>query len=75
MHRYLDDLVETTFYGKTKTQVAQKLIELGIMEAIAKRHIDVRRKKKRPKKHTKPKPRDAANSPSTDATQGDGRRR
>jgi hypothetical protein len=47
MHRYLEDLVETTFYGKTKTQVAQKLIELGIMEAIAKRHIDVRRKPKR----------------------------
>lgn len=42
-HDYLDDLVLTGLYGTTKTQVAQRLIEMGIMEAIAKGHIAVRR--------------------------------
>lgn len=46
MHQYLEDLVATGFYGKNKTQVAQRLIENGIMKAIADRHIDIRKKPK-----------------------------
>lgn len=42
MLTYLEDLVRTGFYGKTPTQVAQRLIEEGIMTAIGKQLIKVR---------------------------------
>lgn len=41
-HKYLDDLAQTGLYGTSKTQVAQRLIEMGIMDAIAKCYIKVR---------------------------------
>lgn len=42
MHKYLDDLVKIKLYGKNKTQVARRLIEMGVMKAIADNHIKVR---------------------------------
>jgi hypothetical protein len=47
MHAYLGDLVDVAFYGKTATQVAQRLIEEGVMNAIGKRLIDRRAKKRK----------------------------
>jgi hypothetical protein len=47
MHDYLQDLVDSGLYGKTPTSVAQKLIEDGIKQAIARNHIDRRKPKKR----------------------------
>jgi hypothetical protein len=44
MHAYLDDLVRVGPYGDSPTEVAKSLIELGVMEAIAKAHIKVRRR-------------------------------
>lgn len=46
-HAYLQDLADNGFYGKTPTQVAQRLIEDGIMSAIGKNLID---RRKLPKK-------------------------
>jgi hypothetical protein len=46
MHRYLEDLVEVGPYGDSPTEAAKRLIELGVMQAIAKGHIKVRRKRK-----------------------------
>lgn len=42
MHKYLDDLIKLKFFGKTKTQVARRLIEDGIQRAIADNLIKVR---------------------------------
>ena len=51
MHKYLDDLLGVAFYGKTKTQVAQRLIEDGIKAAIRDNLIKVRSVKiRKPKK-------------------------
>ena len=52
MQKYLDDLLGVAFCGKTKTQVAQKLIEDGIRAAIRDNLIKVRRATKtKPKKN------------------------
>jgi hypothetical protein len=45
-HDYLQDLAETGLYGNNPTEVAKRLIETGVMEAIGKRHINVRHKTK-----------------------------
>ena len=47
MHDYLQDLVRSGLYGNNPTEVAKSLIEKGVMQAIADRHIDVRRKGRR----------------------------
>lgn len=47
MHKYLDDLAETHLYGDNPTDVARTLIENGVKQAIADRHINVRREPRR----------------------------
>lgn len=42
MHKYLNDLVKLEFFGKDKTKVARRLIEDGILRAIADNLIKVR---------------------------------
>jgi hypothetical protein len=46
MHKYLDDLVATRLYGGNPTDVARTLIEHGVKQAIADRHINVRKERK-----------------------------
>ena len=48
MRSYLDDLARVGPYGDSPTEVAKRLIELGVMQAIAKGHIKVRRKRSKP---------------------------
>ena len=50
MHAYLQDLVDASFFGRTRTAVAQRLIEDGIRRAIAERVIDRRSPRRRPGK-------------------------
>jgi hypothetical protein len=43
MHIYLQDLLETSAYGKSLSDVARTLIEEGIRRALAEKIIPVRR--------------------------------
>lgn len=49
MHKYLDDLSRVGPYGDTPTEAAKRLIELGVMDAIDKGLIKVRRAPAKPR--------------------------
>lgn len=47
MHRYLEDLAKLGPYGDSPTEAAKRLIELGVMDALAKKLIPSRGNRKR----------------------------